>query len=338
MVTSTVFPGLVSIDPIQGLIDYVQDIKPYHTKIFETLVEYVYTDFVNVSIVDVNVLDTNLLQQDALNPTVIENNGTDTSVPTSITEAFDFFVTAPALAPTQTIVDVSTTNNTVSFTGNVSLFPTTLIPLVFGLNYVRRGDILTITGSSGNNGTYDVLSVGYNSGTNQTIVTLNTLPSSTSGGSATFFQTDTTYNFQLAIQSVANPGPTIIDPATAGTSGQISFTTPIFVISGNVTRAIQAGSIFRVKGTSSNDGIYHAVYVNFTPGIAASGKRTSATDTTTIGVGIPVGAPDGNPFFPVSSIISSGVGGNIIPYNITGYDKRFDAPFDRMAGYEIVSS
>ena len=32
------------LDPIQGLIDYVEDIKPYHTKIIEVMIEYVYDD------------------------------------------------------------------------------------------------------------------------------------------------------------------------------------------------------------------------------------------------------------------------------------------------------
>ena len=38
------------LDPVQGLVDYVNDIKPYHTKVIESLVEYVGQEFVNVSI------------------------------------------------------------------------------------------------------------------------------------------------------------------------------------------------------------------------------------------------------------------------------------------------
>lgn len=48
----TTAPGLVSIDPIQGLVNYVKDIKPFHTKIFQVLFEYVYMDRVNTTIVD----------------------------------------------------------------------------------------------------------------------------------------------------------------------------------------------------------------------------------------------------------------------------------------------
>lgn len=38
------------LDPVQGLVDYVNDIKPYHTKVIESLVEYVGQEFVNVNI------------------------------------------------------------------------------------------------------------------------------------------------------------------------------------------------------------------------------------------------------------------------------------------------
>lgn len=57
MATITTAPGLISIDPIQGLVDYVHEIKPYHTKVFEVLFEYVYQDNVNTTVKDVMSLD-----------------------------------------------------------------------------------------------------------------------------------------------------------------------------------------------------------------------------------------------------------------------------------------
>ena len=39
-------------DPVQGLIDYVQDVKPYHTKILEVWVEYIYGDKIEATIKD----------------------------------------------------------------------------------------------------------------------------------------------------------------------------------------------------------------------------------------------------------------------------------------------
>ncbi len=37
------------IDPVGGLVEYVQEIKPYHTKILEVLVEYISTDCIDVT-------------------------------------------------------------------------------------------------------------------------------------------------------------------------------------------------------------------------------------------------------------------------------------------------
>ncbi len=41
-----------SLDPVQGLIDYVLEIKPYHTKIMEVLVDYIHTDCINTKITE----------------------------------------------------------------------------------------------------------------------------------------------------------------------------------------------------------------------------------------------------------------------------------------------
>lgn len=40
------------IDPTQGLVDYVMAVKPYHTKILDVLIEYVYTDKINVTVTE----------------------------------------------------------------------------------------------------------------------------------------------------------------------------------------------------------------------------------------------------------------------------------------------
>ena len=42
--------ALFRIDPTQGLVDYVNTVKPYHTKVLDILVEYVYTEAVDVRI------------------------------------------------------------------------------------------------------------------------------------------------------------------------------------------------------------------------------------------------------------------------------------------------
>lgn len=42
--------ALFRIDPTEGLVDYVQSVKPYHTKIMEVLVEYIYKEEVNAKV------------------------------------------------------------------------------------------------------------------------------------------------------------------------------------------------------------------------------------------------------------------------------------------------
>jgi hypothetical protein len=44
--------SLKILDPVAGLVDFVLDIKPFHTKIVEVLIEYVYNEFIDVIIVD----------------------------------------------------------------------------------------------------------------------------------------------------------------------------------------------------------------------------------------------------------------------------------------------
>lgn len=49
--TNTAQP-LFRIDPTEGLVDYVQTVKPYHTKILEVLIEYIFAEDVNVTVTD----------------------------------------------------------------------------------------------------------------------------------------------------------------------------------------------------------------------------------------------------------------------------------------------
>lgn len=44
--------SLFRIDPTEGLVDYVTTVKPYHTKILEVLIEYVFTEKIDVSVTD----------------------------------------------------------------------------------------------------------------------------------------------------------------------------------------------------------------------------------------------------------------------------------------------
>lgn len=55
----------IRLDPTQSFIDYVNTVKPYHTKILEVGVEYLWNDDVNVTVLDSSVLDLELLTDDA---------------------------------------------------------------------------------------------------------------------------------------------------------------------------------------------------------------------------------------------------------------------------------
>lgn len=61
-----------TLDPVQGLIDYVQDIKPYHTKVMEVLIEYVYDDAMAVTIGDALVMEIALNFSDLMAVTITE--------------------------------------------------------------------------------------------------------------------------------------------------------------------------------------------------------------------------------------------------------------------------
>lgn len=49
------------LDPVQGLIDYTNDVKPYHSKVIEALIEYVATDFIDVVVLDTLAIDFELI-------------------------------------------------------------------------------------------------------------------------------------------------------------------------------------------------------------------------------------------------------------------------------------
>ncbi len=68
---------LKKLDPVQGLVDYIQDIKPYHTKIIEVLVEYVHSEPVDVTILDQHNFDV-IVQRP---PGHFENINTDPNLP-----------------------------------------------------------------------------------------------------------------------------------------------------------------------------------------------------------------------------------------------------------------
>lgn len=52
MIDNPLLNALKRIDPAAGLVKYVQTIKPYHTKVLDVLVEYVFEEKINVTVFD----------------------------------------------------------------------------------------------------------------------------------------------------------------------------------------------------------------------------------------------------------------------------------------------
>lgn len=78
---------ITSIDPIQALIDYVNDIKPYHSKIVETNVEYVYTEPANTTMLESLVMTWSIpIQNTSTTDIIVQGDETQNlSVDTMVT-------------------------------------------------------------------------------------------------------------------------------------------------------------------------------------------------------------------------------------------------------------
>lgn len=250
----TTSPGLKSIDPIQGLVDYVTDIKPYHTKIFEVLFEYVYTDNVDVSMTE-------------FVETIEFNWGGN----------YSFIVSTVNLGTQQVTVP-----------GNVT-------------TQLKIDDIATIHGT-----TTSITALSYDSIGNDTVITLQSLPTANPGDTLIVQNIDVTHYYQFTINaaqpSALAPSQSPLAQAQTSTNTIIlsidnSLVVPSFTVVGNATTAVQVGAVFQVQGSTANDGLYVALYAQYEP----------IANTTTLGVGLPAGS--------TGVIALSSIGdGLVVPY------------------------
>ena len=138
----TTSSSTIQQDPVQGLVDYVLDIKPYHTKIVEVLIEYIHTDPINVTIAE----DFKL--------------GIDAEM-ISITPAYDcgFGVVYDPAAPSTfyPIVSYDGTYNTFTVAGNYTS------NFVYGYPFV-------VSGTGTDDRIFHVLASIYDSGTDTTTI------------------------------------------------------------------------------------------------------------------------------------------------------------------------
>ena len=62
-----------SKDPVQGLLDYVNDVKPFHTKILDVFVQYAHTENLRPEMTDTLIIDIGLQPQDVMQPIMVES-------------------------------------------------------------------------------------------------------------------------------------------------------------------------------------------------------------------------------------------------------------------------
>ena len=232
---------------------------------------------------------------------------------------------------TYPIVSSNLGSNQVSISGNL-------------INALMAYDITKIDST-----TSYITNVAYDLGTNTTVITMNAVPVSITTPTLTVQDIDITYWYQWAIVSV---NPVATDPSQSSSQAGIgqpvymppsvpaavqfspqqstnalvlsinsNVVVPSLTVSGNATTSVQVGSLFRINGSTANDGVYYAVYVQYEP----------ISNQTTIGVAATTGV--------APPALTVGGGGFINPYRfmnevvVGSYDQPFDAgPYDADAG------
>lgn len=246
MATPTTAPGLLSIDPIQGLVDYVYEIKPYHSKIFEVLFEYVYADVVKTTVTDVLELSMDLAPSYVIStqdPAVDPDNpsGPPLSVPNQLwydpsTQTFyirDISNTYWIVYQTQlTTAPIQASSNSVDTT--MTEFMET-IEFNWGGTYTFTiigvsGNQITISGNYSaailvqdiaqidSNPTTEVTDVTYDIINNQTIVEVADPTGAAISGTLGIQDVDITYWYEFAVLDV-NPGYYTPPPQTPTFAG-----------------------------------------------------------------------------------------------------------------------
>jgi len=189
--------NIKTIDPVQGLIDYVLDIKPYHTKIVEVLIDHVGSDTVNVIIEDRQQLDVDILFLDDFYEVPLCDDGYGTR---SFGSSRNFPITSPNPGISiENYPAINTTTNAVIIPGDasddlligasmyiVTQFEDAIQGVIIGSSgsgaFILSGDrtvefsggsptkTFTVTDSSSNDGSYVISHSVYSPGTDTTAI------------------------------------------------------------------------------------------------------------------------------------------------------------------------
>lgn len=215
--------ALFRIDPTEGLLQYVQAVKPFHSKVLDVFVEYIYSEALNANITDSKHIEVGL--QNFIQP-VLHTCGFGFAwnpynaafpVTASIISAQGPIELLASVVPGTTITtvpDVSgftfTVNQPVTFR-TTGTFPTQLSQ--GGTYYVKTVGVNQITISDTVGGTVKTFSGSYT-------------------GQLSVIPQDLKYNSFLVSMPVATPFPTVVSGLV---TNQMTLATPFTVVSVNPT-------------------------------------------------------------------------------------------------------
>jgi hypothetical protein len=326
--------ALFRIDPTEGLLLYVQDIKPYHSKVLDILVEYVYTEPMTIAMLDRTKLAIGL-------PVIVEDDPLRSpQVPFVYSRGYGY-VWSPYSStmvgglPQGTVLEAQ---GPLSIEAAVSGTTVTLTPDPSGYTFtVGQQVTLTTTGTFPPVASGDPISQGgtyYVASSAGVTITL----ARTSGGVAINFSgpgtgTLSVVPINLPVNSflVTIPTPVQYDIVVASTTrNQFVFGTPFTTYSVNTSlyRWVVTGDV-TIAPYSLTTG--QKIYVNSNTDINANGEYTVSTVTYNGGTGrstitvnepislsatatgqvyIPV-SPDDTPYWPAGSAVEMTTSGTM---------------------------
>jgi len=136
--------SIKNLDPVQGLIDYIEDIKPYHTKVIESLVEYVGIELIDVTMLEKFLFDIDMVYGSSITPDDCLDDGFGTL-------GFDSPDVFPIVSPDpgQTITSFpSFTSNSFVLVGDQRAFFSPSNNIIFRItSYTKDGIVMATPGA-----------------------------------------------------------------------------------------------------------------------------------------------------------------------------------------------
>lgn len=245
---------LKTLDPVQGLVDYVLDIKPYHTKIVEVLVEYVHAEAVDVTIIDEHALElciqnppgffdvSGILQPGSLlDPSALFKYECDTGWDTSGFGSGQLLITSPNPdIPLHTFPAINPGSNTFTINGNVS-------------TDIKPGDVVYINSVIEDiTNIYNVFSINSGAAGSASFVVIGDVTSIFVPG----------YSFS-AVNADGNNGTYTVE-SPVGSSFDGTYTT--IPVDQSISSGITGGTIGLVVTSGVHNGYYTVANVEFNQG------------------------------------------------------------------------